>query len=1455
MWRQHRTVARPATADRGRRRAAPGRHACPRSRGLLALALLAGVLGVTQMSGAPAASADNHTISQDTLRTGWYPAEPSLPPSTVTGSTFGQLFATKVRGQVYAQPLVIGGTVVVSTEDDWVYGLDAINGAVKWSRNLGPAWPASTNGCADLTPNIGNTSTGVYDSSSNLVYLTTKVNDGPDADHPNWYLHALDVTTGAERTGWPVRIVGTPANDPAHPFGARDLNQRPGLLLDNGVVYMAFGSQCDYGTFVGTVAGVDTTTKAINLWSDEVGASSNWAGIWQSGGGIVSDGPGRMFVSTGNGVTAPDGPGSPPPQQLSQSVVRLGVDADGVISARDFYSPWNAATLDQNDTDLGSGGPVALPDQYFGTPAIPHLMVVIGKEGRLLLLNRDRLGGKAQGPGGTDDIVQSLGPYRGVWGHPAVYGGQGGYVYVVQDYDTMLAFRYAVDGQGKPALALAGNSLETFGYTAGSPIVTSDGTAPGSAVVWVINVDGPSGANGRLGAYDGIPSNGRMTLLRCFPIGTAAKFATPAASNGRIYAGTRDGYVYGFGQPTTAALTAGQTSFGNVAVSQTGTATVKATATRTVTVTGVSTSAPFGATPPQLPVTLTAGQTISVPVSFMPTAPGSVTGSLSFSITDAGTTGTVAAGLQGTGIKPGFTASPASVDFGQVPVGNSKSLTVTFTNTGASDETVTAVTAPSAPFTATGLPSTGTVVTPGQSIAVSVTYKPTTTGSNTSSVKISGPDGTGTAALDGSGVTGTAKLSISPTALDFGSVPVGLSATQTLTIANTGNLDVTITKAAPPALPFVVNTPLPEGLVLGPDDEVQVQVTFAPTVAGSYHNLYVISSDDGNGAHEVDVTGTATEPLRGTPLPSLVNGAWHNNGSAHMSGSDLVLTTADRDQAGSTVFSTPLPADGLSASFTAQIGGGTGADGMTFAMLSAASNGATSLGVGGGGLGFAGLPGVAVTLDTYRGGNDPSSNFIGLSTGTTDGVLTYVATATDVPDLRSGTHRIAISATGGSVTVSVDGGRVISAGVSLPPSVLVAFTGSTGGATDQHVIRDASVTSGGTTLPQPGTGWSYNGSATANGASTVLTPAQLNRAGSVLYSQPVNTNGLSTSFNLSIGGGTGADGTSFVMLDPATSPTSVGGPGNGLGYSGLAGVAVTFATYPEHEVDSHNFVGVATSTSGGTPSFLASSTAIPDLHTGTHNAVIGVSDTTVTVSIDGTKVLQTQVPSLAATAIVGYTGSTGGLTDVHSITNAQIVAGGAGLPSPPGGCWTTNGSTTTSGDTVQLTAAAPDQTGTAICGTAISPARLDATFTVRIGDGTGADGLTFMLLDAAVSTPTSMGQGGGGLGFSGLSGVAVAFVTYPQDGYPSSNFVGISAGGSGRALTFASTATNVPDLRTGTHSVHVHVGAGGHLIVGVDGVQVLDSVVDIPASALVGYSGATGGATDVHAVSGVTVTY
>jgi hypothetical protein len=139
----------------------------------------------------------------------------------------------------------------------------------------------------------------------------------------------------------------------------------------------------------------------------------------------------------------------------------------------------------------------------------------------------------------------------------------------------------------------------------------------------------------------------------------------------------------------------------------------------------------------------------------------------------------------------------------------------------------------------------------------------------------------------------------------------------------------------------------------------------------------------------------------------------------------------------------------------------------------------------------------------------------------------------------------------------------------------------------------------------------------------------------------------------------------------------------------------------------------------------------------------------------------------------------------HPVATASTAASGTARPAnvsaPPDG-WTTNGSAKIDSGTVVLTTATKEQTGTCVFGTPLITKGLHAAFTIQISGGTGGDGLTFMLLDAGAAKPTALGAGGGGMGFAGLPGVAVAFTTYGQPGDPSSNFIGVSAGGIGRNL-------------------------------------------------------------------------
>ncbi|MFB7512208.1 choice-of-anchor D domain-containing protein [Streptomyces sp. NPDC056144] len=1204
---------------------------------------------------APAAlPADQHTISHDDLRTGWDKDEPGLAPSQVSSSDFGLQFSTTVDGQVYAQPLVVGDTLVAATENNKVYGIDAAGGAITWTRNLGAPWPASAITCGDLVPNIGVTSTPVYDPATNAVYLTSKVNDGPDLQHPNWYVHALDPATGAERSGWPVKVTGAPVNDPGRAFNPYTAGQRPGLLLMGGSVYAAFASHCDRGPYVGYVMGVNTATRRTTLWATEDASANGMAGVWMSGGGLVSDGPGRILFSTGNGVSPAPGPGTPPPGQLAESVVRLGVNSDGTMSAQDFFSPSNAAELDLNDTDLGSGGPVALPGPVFGTSRYPRLLVQIGKDGRLFLLDRDNLGGRAQGPGGSDKVVGVFGPYEGVWGHPAVYGGQGGYVYTIGSRGPLRAFAYGLTGSGLPAFTNTGSSTGTFGYTSGSPVITSTGTNAGSALVWAVYSDGANGANGQLRAYDAVPVNGQLRLRWSAPIGIASKFAVPATNNGRVYVGTRDGHVMAFGRPANTALTGSPVDVGDVAVGASGTATATVTATRDVTVSAVGTpgGSPFTVSAVGLPRALRTGESFSAQVRFAPTVPGPDTSAVTFT-TDLGDS---ALGVTGYGTRPGLLASPASLDFGTVATTTSKSLGVTFTNTGTEDETVASVAVPSAPFTATGPPAPGTVVPPRQSLTVQVAYAPTVARDDSGTLAVTGQNGTASVPLKATAVTGRAQLTVTPTSTGFGQVKVGQSVTRTFDISNTGNIPLTITKAKPPTAPFHVTNPVSEGQVLGPEDVVHQSVTFSPTSLGAVTAAYELTANDGRGPQNETLTGTGVAGT-GVTLPAPSAGGWKLNGSSRVSGADLQLTQASPSQRGSAVFPVPVLTDGLKVSFRAVIGGGTGADGLALALLDPARTTPSALGGTGGGLGYSGLPGVAVTADTYKNPGDPSANFVGIATGGSGSSLTYAATTTDIPNLRAGTHTVAFTISGKTFTLSVDGVQKLTTTVAaLPPAALLAFTGGTGSITDIHAVRYVTISASSYALPPPGpNGWTYNGAAALSGTSLVLNPAQTYVKGTAIQGTAVPSARLRARFTATLSGGTGGDGMALMLLDASrTTPKAIGFGGGGLGYSGLPGIAVTLDTYRNPGEPSSNFVGVATSGSASTLTYAATSTAVPALRTGSHVVDVNVSSTgRLLVLVDGRQVIDAAV-TLPPNVLVGFGGATGGLTDRHVVTGMRV---------------------------------------------------------------------------------------------------------------------------------------------------------------------------------------------------------
>ena len=781
----------------------------------------------------------------------------------------------------------------MATEEDWVYGLNATTGAVKWSTQLGTPYHITT--CSDLTPDIGVTSTPVYDPSTGTVYVMAMVKE----INYEFHLFGLNVTTGAITLK--ERIAGSPTNDSHISFDAVQQDQRTGLLLMNGWVYAAFASHCDHQPYAGYVAGVRVSTRPLTttLWTDEAGVSNDQAGIWQSGGGLMSDGPNRIFFTSGNGVSPAPARGTDPPGQLAESVVRLGVNSDGSLSAQQFFSPSNAPTLDAGDHDFGAGGPVGLP---LGTARYPHILTQAGKYGTIYLLNRDDLGGRDQSGGGDKDL-ERVGPYAGQWGHPAIFadtttltssnaGKAHDYLIYVGKQDYMREFTFGVNGSDEPTLSDTDNSTFTLGYSSGSPVITSHGTDPSSGIIWAVDSSGSTGTGSSLGAWDLLPQpkEGGGTKLREIwsgNIGTAAKFTIAATDNGMVYMGTRDGNVYGFGVTSGGALKrSGTVTYPDTPVGSAAAAPVTLTAAKTVTVSGASVTSMQTPDPYRLgrvtvtrhgsgtpvavkfPVTLHAGDVLHARVRFAPAAPGGAPGQVTFS-TSRGSPGSAAVPLVGDGIRTGLFATNPAMSFAlitndgtatsNVPVGIVNPLTDTIVNGGDKAVTVTSVKRPTGPFHALHLPTVGTVMKPGETVAVQITYAPQRAVTSNSSFTITASSGTSVrVTLTGTGLPPRTKFTASPSTVNFGPVRVGHTATVMVHVVNAGNQPSLMQRTALPGGPFGEPLRVANGLPVNPTYDLELPVTFHPTKAGAFTGVYTLKWTDRFGTHtlKVPITGT-----------------------------------------------------------------------------------------------------------------------------------------------------------------------------------------------------------------------------------------------------------------------------------------------------------------------------------------------------------------------------------------------------------------------------------------------------------------------------------------------------------------------------------------------------------------------------------------------------------------------
>ena len=521
---------------------------------------------------------DGATRGADNYRTGWYPDQTNLTPGLVTGGTFGQLFKTGSQ-RLGLRPAPARRQPGAGQHREQLllraqpghrrHPLEPpVRGAGAGQRDS--AAPTSPPTWASPRPRW---STSPPTPSTWWTTSTSPATRVPQA----YYMHALNLDdNGAEEPGFPG---GDPGDGRQRPRA--DLQRRatrssaPGCSCWAVSSTSAFAGHCDITPYQGWIAGVSEAGDLTTMWTDAGRRDADGGGIWMSGGGLVSDGPGTILFTTGNGDSSGDTPGGTipgdnPPADLGESVVRLDVQPNGSLKAVDFFAPYDAPALDTNDLDFGSGSPVALPEPYFGTTAIPHLAVAVGKEGYVYLLNRDNLGGEGEGPNGTDDVVGRYGPNGGVWSSPAVWPGNGGWIYIPTASGSpsgggssgfMDAYQYGVNGSGDPdpqpgrpvigrirvRLERAGRHLQRHHL--------------GSALMWTVWSPDGTGVGAQLRAYDPVPVDGVLQEVWSAPVGTASKFNPPGVGGNRLYVGTRDGYVIGFGAPVAAPVTATPPTF------------------------------------------------------------------------------------------------------------------------------------------------------------------------------------------------------------------------------------------------------------------------------------------------------------------------------------------------------------------------------------------------------------------------------------------------------------------------------------------------------------------------------------------------------------------------------------------------------------------------------------------------------------------------------------------------------------------------------------------------------------------------------------------------------------------------------------------------------------------------------------------------------------------------------
>jgi hypothetical protein len=462
------------------------------------------------------------------------------------------LFGCPVDGQIYAQPLYVSSVAIpnqgtfdvvyVATENDSVYAFDADAGSceVLWQASFinqaagVTTVPASDLGPQqDIVPQIGITGTPVIDPETATLYVVAKTKENGVYVQR---VHALDLTTGAEKFGAPVVIQskvsgngdGTQSGQVS--FDALHENQRSALLLAGGNVYVAFDSYEHttpvHGWLFAYNSG-DLTQAPVAVFNSTPNGSDG--GIGGSGAAPSYDGNGTVFVATSDGTrqAASDYP---------ETLLRLQTNASSGFTVEDSFAP-PAPGIQL----LGTDGVLLLPAAA-GSVAHPNLAIAGSQAGSLYLVDRDNLT--------KDGALATLcfGASASVTGTPAYWNSNGTpTIYVAAAGGTLAAFPVVNGSFSSPSCpGPSSQSPEAFNTYGASPAISSNGTSNG--IVWALDNSGYAGAAGTsspaiLHAYDATnlghelfasPASGSGAA------GLAVKFAVPTVANGMVFVGTQN---------------------------------------------------------------------------------------------------------------------------------------------------------------------------------------------------------------------------------------------------------------------------------------------------------------------------------------------------------------------------------------------------------------------------------------------------------------------------------------------------------------------------------------------------------------------------------------------------------------------------------------------------------------------------------------------------------------------------------------------------------------------------------------------------------------------------------------------------------------------------------------------------------------------------------------------------